>query len=156
MLRLEFSIIRINFRLTAFCQFDMKPDICGDVAQMGERGVRNAEVRGSIPLISTTIPLREHRWLDLFSGLVKLLQCDKHSRVPLAKNIFDVNRRSDRLKNLFLKKCWHCLLSIFRIMLIIYINQINANRGGGEATLPVRRPLVKGSSEILWGYPFGL
>ena len=25
----------------------------GDVAQMGERGVRNAEVRGSIPLIST-------------------------------------------------------------------------------------------------------
>lgn len=26
---------------------------CGDVAQMGERGVRNAEVRGSIPLIST-------------------------------------------------------------------------------------------------------
>ena len=25
----------------------------GDVAQMGERSVRNAEVRGSIPLIST-------------------------------------------------------------------------------------------------------
>jgi hypothetical protein len=25
----------------------------GDVAQLGERGVRNAEVRGSIPLIST-------------------------------------------------------------------------------------------------------
>ena len=30
---------------------------CGDVAQMGERGVRNAEVRGSIPLISTNPPL---------------------------------------------------------------------------------------------------
>ena len=27
----------------------------GDVAQLGERGVRNAEVRGSSPLISTTI-----------------------------------------------------------------------------------------------------
>ena len=27
----------------------------GDVAQLGERGVRNAEVRGSIPLISTRI-----------------------------------------------------------------------------------------------------
>jgi hypothetical protein len=29
---------------------------CGDVAQMGERYVRNVQVRGSIPLIST-IPL---------------------------------------------------------------------------------------------------
>jgi hypothetical protein len=27
---------------------------CGDVAQMGERLVRNEEVSGSIPLISTT------------------------------------------------------------------------------------------------------
>ena len=27
----------------------------GDVAQLGERGVRNAEARGSIPLISTRI-----------------------------------------------------------------------------------------------------
>ena len=27
--------------------------LCGDVAQVGERGVRNAEVRGSNPLIST-------------------------------------------------------------------------------------------------------
>ena len=27
--------------------------IFGDVAQLGERGVRNAEARGSIPLIST-------------------------------------------------------------------------------------------------------
>ncbi len=27
----------------------------GDVAQLGERGVRNAEARGSIPLISTII-----------------------------------------------------------------------------------------------------
>jgi hypothetical protein len=26
---------------------------CGDVAQLGERGVRNAEVEGSIPFIST-------------------------------------------------------------------------------------------------------
>jgi hypothetical protein len=31
-----------------------KPRI-GDVAQLGERSVRNAEVRGSIPLISTTL-----------------------------------------------------------------------------------------------------
>jgi hypothetical protein len=28
-------------------------EINGDVAQLGERGVRNAEARGSIPLIST-------------------------------------------------------------------------------------------------------
>jgi hypothetical protein len=27
----------------------------GDVAQLGERSVRNAEVRGSIPLISTKL-----------------------------------------------------------------------------------------------------
>ncbi len=36
-------------------QFDMKTASCGDVAQMGERGVRNAEARGSIPLISTKL-----------------------------------------------------------------------------------------------------
>ena len=38
----------------ASCTFS-KPDLkkSGDVAQLGERGVRNAEVRGSIPLIST-------------------------------------------------------------------------------------------------------
>ena len=28
----------------------------GDVAQLGERGVRNAEVEGSIPFVSTKIP----------------------------------------------------------------------------------------------------
>lgn len=27
---------------------------CGDVAQLGERSVRNAEVVGSIPIVSTT------------------------------------------------------------------------------------------------------
>jgi hypothetical protein len=32
----------------------MKTASCGDVAQMGERGVRNAEVVGSIPIISTS------------------------------------------------------------------------------------------------------
>ena len=36
-------------------QFDMKAASCGDVAQLGECGVRNAEVRGSIPLISTKL-----------------------------------------------------------------------------------------------------
>jgi hypothetical protein len=46
-------LIGLNFRLTDFYQFDMQAASCGDVAQMGERGVRNAEVRGSIPLIST-------------------------------------------------------------------------------------------------------
>ena len=33
----------------------------GDVAQLGERGVRNAEVRGSIPLISTKTSSKEVR-----------------------------------------------------------------------------------------------
>ena len=43
-----------NFELTEAHNFDKKNDLYyGDVAQMGERGVRNAEVRGSIPLIST-------------------------------------------------------------------------------------------------------
>ena len=41
----------------------------GDVAQLGERGVRNAEVRGSIPLISTNLRLgilcRVHSIIDL-------------------------------------------------------------------------------------------
>ena len=30
----------------------------GDVAQLGERGVRNAEVEGSIPFVSTTLQRR--------------------------------------------------------------------------------------------------
>ncbi len=30
---------------------------CGGVAQLGERGVRNAEVRGSNPLISTILSI---------------------------------------------------------------------------------------------------
>ena len=34
-----------GFRLTNMDQFDMNTAACGDVAQMGERGVRNAEVR---------------------------------------------------------------------------------------------------------------
>lgn len=46
------------------------PDRNGDVAQLGERSVRNAEVRGSIPLISTRdhkVPMisRNHRHLLL-------------------------------------------------------------------------------------------
>ena len=42
------------FKLTALIQFDMILRLfCGDVAQLGERGVRNAEVEGSIPFIST-------------------------------------------------------------------------------------------------------
>ena len=41
--------------MTILYQFDMKSAPCGDVAQLGERGVRNAEVRGSIPLISTKL-----------------------------------------------------------------------------------------------------
>ena len=33
----------------------LKRHICGDIAQLGERGVRNAEVGGSSPPISTKI-----------------------------------------------------------------------------------------------------
>ena len=43
------------FQLTVNFRFDMERHPRGDVAQTGERGVRNAEVRGSIPLISTKI-----------------------------------------------------------------------------------------------------
>ena len=54
----------------------MKTVSCGDVAQLGERGVRNAEVRGSIPLISTKLP-----------------HCVKCNRRLLTENIFDVNQQ---------------------------------------------------------------
>jgi hypothetical protein len=40
--------------LTGF-QVGPKKGVSGAVAQLGERGVRNAEVRGSIPLRSTII-----------------------------------------------------------------------------------------------------
>ena len=43
----------------------------GDVAQLGERGVRNAEVRGSIPLISTIFYIII---LPLFQALPILLK----------------------------------------------------------------------------------
>lgn len=33
---------------------DLPDSMCGDVAQMGERYVRNVQARGSIPLISTS------------------------------------------------------------------------------------------------------
>ena len=43
-----------NYNLTEVYYFDKQTNLYrGDVAQLGERGVRNAEVRGSIPLIST-------------------------------------------------------------------------------------------------------
>ena len=49
-----FIIIQANFKLTIRMFFDIKFRLCyGDVAQLGERGVRNAEARGSSPLIST-------------------------------------------------------------------------------------------------------
>ncbi len=38
----------------------------GDVAQMGERGVRNAEVEGSIPFVSTEVC--NLKYLDLLIG----------------------------------------------------------------------------------------
>jgi hypothetical protein len=51
-----FIIIQVIFKLTICMFFDIKSRLyCGDVAQLGERGVRNAEARGSSPLISTKI-----------------------------------------------------------------------------------------------------
>ncbi len=49
------GIIKIIYVFTIAFWFLTRPTLkdCGDVAQLGERGVRNAEVRGSIPLIST-------------------------------------------------------------------------------------------------------
>ena len=35
--------------------------VCGGVAQLGERRVRNAEVEGSIPFLSTTCPVSQAR-----------------------------------------------------------------------------------------------
>ena len=35
--------------------------VCGGVAQLGERRVRNAEVEGSIPFLSTTRPVFQTR-----------------------------------------------------------------------------------------------
>ncbi len=39
-------------------KIDLNNDSHGDVAQLGERGVRIAEARGSIPLISTNRSLK--------------------------------------------------------------------------------------------------
>ena len=51
--------------MTTFTQFDMKYLIySGDVAQLGERGVRNAEVEGSTPFISTMSSFGENTIKD--------------------------------------------------------------------------------------------
>jgi hypothetical protein len=71
--------------LTDFYQFDRKTACCGDVAQMGERGVRNAEVRGSIPLISTK-STNNPDWPE-----IKLPQRDNHKRKLIAKKKIKVN-----------------------------------------------------------------
>ena len=43
-----------DFKLTVVIFFAKYAIACGDVAQLGERSVRNAEVVGSNPIISTT------------------------------------------------------------------------------------------------------
>ena len=53
----------------------------GDVAQLGERGVRNAEARGSIPLISTKKgkrgqALRENKVPVPFLGIPRIMCTD--------------------------------------------------------------------------------
>ena len=78
-----------NF-LTALCQVGMyaprggkssRKFLAGDVAQLGERGVRNAEARGSIPLISTIsyfLPLcgkSEADFFVLYQSLINLILC---------------------------------------------------------------------------------
>ena len=56
------------FELTVFFQIDMVQKISyGDVAQLGERGVRNAEVEGSNPFIS--IPIKSRIWRFYFQIL---------------------------------------------------------------------------------------
>ena len=43
----------------------------GDVAQLGERGVRNAEVRGSTPLISTICNMEDmHTFRMTIPGII--------------------------------------------------------------------------------------
>ena len=56
-----------NFQLTIFINF-VRINFYGDVAQLGERGVRNAEVRGSIPLISTKILIQSCQMDSLAAG----------------------------------------------------------------------------------------
>ena len=76
--------------MTALCQVGMyaprggkssRKFLAGDVAQLGERGVRNAEARGSIPLISTIsyfLPLcgkSEADFFVLYQSLINLILC---------------------------------------------------------------------------------
>ena len=49
----------------------VKSDFAGDVAQLGERSVRNAEVVGSIPIISTR-KSRHRRKAVLFYARIML------------------------------------------------------------------------------------
>jgi uncharacterized SAM-binding protein YcdF (DUF218 family) len=65
----------------------------GAVAQLGERLVRNEEVRGSIPLSSTTVPRITARLLDLEAPSRRAMSADLPS--PVAVVIFGAAVRPD-------------------------------------------------------------
>ena len=83
------------FQLTVNFRFDMERHPRGDVAQTGERGVRNAEVRGSIPLISTRI-FTYYGFLNQFCAAVNFNRDSTLSGYPPFNLISD--------------GCNHCLL----------------------------------------------
>ena len=57
--------------------------ICGDVAQLGERSVRNAEVVGSIPIISTSKFINGRFYLPFFIALPAYLINEVAFHCPL-------------------------------------------------------------------------
>ena len=94
------------FQLTVICGFDKEDHLRGDVAQTGERGVRNAEVRGSIPLISTKI-FTYYGVLNQFCAAVNSIRDPTLSGHPPF--------------NLITDGCNHCSLCGSLVLMIIII-----------------------------------
>ena len=71
--------------------------LCGDVAQLGERYVRNVQVTGSIPVISTTMTNTAGAFgpgSEGFRGLRPLVFCifDKGQAIPTGEGIIYLTR----------------------------------------------------------------
>ena len=79
-------LVDLHFPLAPHIELRYTPAVCGGVAQMGERRVRNAEARSSILLISTN-----HNDIslifDFFGGLPLKNPCECTKCVHISQNL---------------------------------------------------------------------
>ncbi len=68
----------------------VKSDFAGDVAQLGERSVRNAEVVGSIPIISTRKSRHLRKAVLFYTRIMPKEEVISRASIPLIAMSFGV------------------------------------------------------------------